>query len=308
MRSEGDRLLESISEVIRIGRDTGVRVHISHVKTAGISNWHKAEKAIGLMENARSSGTELTCDRYPYIASSTDLDAIFPQWMFDGGNDMEIRRLSDPETRRRLRAELTVQAADSSYWDRIVISSVAGTERRWMEGMTVTEISRKKMTDEIETVMDILADERLRVGAVFFSMNEENLKKFLLLPYCAVGSDSSARCLEGPTRLGKPHPRTFGTFPRFIREYVLGSGLMSLPEAVRRMTMLPASIFGIEGRGCIREGMFADLTVIDQDRIRDAATFSDPYRTSEGICHVLVNGIAVLTEGVPTDRLPGRMI
>jgi len=177
-----------------------------------------------------------------------------------------------------------------------------------MEGKTIAQISSNINSDEIETVFNILVQERLRAGAIFMSMNEDNLRKFLSLPFCAIGSDSSARSFDGPTRLGRPHPRTFGTFPRFLGAYVRDAALMPMTEAVRRTTSLPAEIFGLKGRGRLKEGMFADITVFDPARISDKATFDDPFQGPEGIPYVLVNGIPAVWEGRPTGRLSGRML
>jgi N-acyl-D-amino-acid deacylase len=308
MRSEGAMLLEAIREVITIGKGSGVRVHVSHIKTAGMQNWHKADRAISMIMDARNDGLQITCDRYPYTASSTDLDSLLPPWAFEGGNEQELQRLIHEDTRARLRKELLDQTQGSGYWERVIVSSVASERNQWMEGKTIAQISSNINSDEIETVFNILVQERLRAGAIFMSMNEDNLRKFLSLPFCAIGSDSSARSFNGPTRLGRPHPRTFGTFPRFLGAYVRDAALMPMTEAVRRTTSLPAEIFGLKGRGRLKEGMFADITVFDSARISDKATFDDPFQGPEGIPYVLVNGIPAVWEGRPTGRLSGRML
>jgi len=308
MRSEGAMLLEAIREVITIGQKAGVKVHISHIKTAGEQNWHKVDRAISLIMDARDNNLQITCDRYPYTASSTDLDSLLPSWAFEGGNDEELRRLMHKETCARLHKELLDQPQGKGYWERVIVSSVASEQNKWMEGKTIAEISRSLPADEIETVFHILVEERLRVGAIFMSMHEDNLIKFLSLPFCAIGSDSSARCFDGPTRRGRPHPRTYGTFPRFLGTYVRDAAVMPLAEAVRRATSLPAEIFGLNGRGRIREGMFADITVFDPARISDRATFDDPFQRPVGIPYVLVNGTPAVWEGRQTGRFSGRML
>jgi len=308
MRSEGAALLESVQEVISIGRAAGIRTHISHIKTAGEQNWHKADEAIALIKAARAGGMEINCDRYPYIASSTDLDSLLPSWVFEGGNDEELLRLRSEEVRIKIRNELFEQAKNRKYWERVIISSVISRASAWMEGMTIAEISRRLDCDEIEAVFNILVEEKLRVGAIFLSMNEDNLRKFLSLPFCAIGSDSSARCFDGPTRLGKPHPRTFGTFPRFFGKYVREEKLMPMAEAVYRATMLPASIFGLTGRGQVKEGFSADLVIFDPDSITDRATFENPFLKPAGITYVLVNGSPAVWEGEATQNLSGRML
>ncbi|MBA4373495.1 MAG: hypothetical protein C0402_11620 [Thermodesulfovibrio sp.] len=308
MRSEGTRLEEAVDEVIRIGRSAGIKVHISHIKTAGELNWQKADAVIRQLQQVRKEGLRLTCDRYPYVASSTDLDAILPSWVFDGGNDEELRRLNDPALRKRIEAEIGEQVSRPGYWGKIIVSSIGSEKNRWMEGMTIEEISGRLTVTGLEAFFRIIIEERLRVGAIFMSMNEDNLRKFLSLPFCMIGSDSSARCFEGPTELGKPHPRTFGTFPRLFKKYVKEEGLFSLSEAVHKSTMLAAETFGLRNRGRIREGFFADLVIFDPETIADRATFEKPYQKSAGIHSVFVNGVEAVSEGLPTGRLGGRVL
>lgn len=308
MRSEGNSLLESLREVIEIGEHAGIKVHISHIKTAGRENWHKAGAAISLIDDARQQGIQVSCDRYPYVASSTDLDSILPSWAFEGGNEDELMRISHRETRSRLRADLLAMTGDSTYWERVIISSVASAKNTWMEGKTVAQISADLASDEVDTVFGILSEERLRVGAIFLSMSEDNLRTFLSLPYCAVGSDSSARCFDGPTRTGKPHPRTFGTFPRFLGRYCRDERLMPLSAAVHKATMLPAAIFGLKGRGFLKSGMFADITLFDPETIKDTATFEFPFQRPAGIPYVLINGTPAVWEGQVTTARSGRML
>ena len=308
MRSEGEMLVESVQEVIRIGREAGIKVHISHIKTAGERNWHKAERVIELLEEARRSGVRLTCDRYPYIASSTDLDAVLPAWTYEGGNDQEMKRLKDPADSVRIGQEIRAQTGKSDYWKTVIISSVDSEKNAWMEGMTVSAISESLRLSEIDTLFRILVEERLRVGAIFLSMSEENLAKFLRLPYCMIGSDSSARSFDGPTRKGKPHARGFGTFPRFIGRYAGDTGIMGLSEAIYRTTSLPAVTFGLKNRGGLSEGMYADIVIFDPKTIMDSATYADPYQRSSGIEHVLVNGVPVIRRGEFAGTFPGRVL
>ena len=308
MRSEGTSLLESLQELIVISRAAGIKSHISHIKTAGEQNWHKCDAAISLIMAAREEGMEISCDRYPYIASSTDLDSLLPSWAFEGGNEDELQRLRSGELRLKIRQELLEQAKNRAYWERIIISSVVSPSKAWMEGMTIPEISEQLACDEIETVLTLLLEEKLRVGAIFLSMSEDNLRKFLSLPFCSIGSDSSARCFDGPTRLGKPHPRTFGTFPRLFGKYMRGERLMPLTEAIRRATMLPAKIFGLTGRGQIKKGYSADIVIFDPDTISDRATFEDPFLKPAGVPYVLVNGAVAVWEGEFIKKFSGRML
>lgn len=308
MRSEGEMLVESVQEVIRIGREADIKVHVSHIKTAGERNWHKAEKVIALLEEAKNSGIQLTCDRYPYIASGTDLDSMLPAWTYEGGNEEEIKRLMNPADRELIRKEIQSRTGKKEYWKTVIISSVDSEENAWMEGRTIADISASLKLDEIDTLFRVLINEKLRVGAIFLSMSEENLIKFLSLPYCMIGSDSSARSFDGPTRKGKPHPRGFGTFPRFLGRYVRDSGVMGLSEAVYRSTMLPAETFCLKNRGGIKEGMYADIVIFDPETIIDTATFDNPYQRSSGIQHMLVNGVPVIREGEFAGNFPGRVL
>jgi N-acyl-D-amino-acid deacylase len=255
----------------------------------------------------RSSGFT-TCDRYPYTASSTDLDALLPAWTYEGGNEEELKRLINPADRKRIRQEIQTHTGKKDYWKSVIISSVDSEENAWMEGRTIADISATTGLDEIDTLFKMLIDERLRVGAIFLSMSEENLGKFLSLPYCMIGSDSSARSFDGPTRKGKPHPRGFVTFPRFISRYAGGNGIMGLSEAIYRSTSLPASTFGLKNRGGIREGMYADIVVFDPKSIMDRATFDDPYQRPSGIQHVFVNGVPVIRAGEFAGNFPGRTL
>ncbi len=308
MRSEGARLFEAIDEVICIGREAGIKVHVSHIKTAGELNWQKAEVAIARLNEVRSEGLRLTCDRYPYIASSTDLDAILPPWVFAGGNAEELKRLKDPAMRRLIEGEIREQVNRPEYWSKIIVSSVSSEKNRWMEGLTVDDIGARLSMDNLSAFFRIVIEERLRTGAIFQSMNEDNLRKFLSLPFCMIGSDSSARCFDGSTAQGKPHPRTFGTFPKLFGRYVREEGLLSLTEAVHKSTMLAAGTFGLKRRGEIREGFYADLVLFDPDRISDQATFGNPYQPAEGIHSVFVNGIVAVSEGSLTGKLGGRVL
>lgn len=306
MRNEGDKLIEAISEVVRIGGESGVNVHISHIKTMGEQNWHKADSAIELMENARKSGITLTCDRYPYIAASTDLDSILPSWVYEGGVEEELKRLKDKDAVWKIKAGF--ERVGDSYWQGIYVSSVTKSINKWMEGNSLFDIALKTGRSPVDALLDILIDERTRVGAIFFSMNEDNLIKFLSLSYAMIGSDSSARSYSGPTRKGIPHPRGFGSFPAFIGRYARDKGIMPLSEAIRKATSLPALTFGLNNRGILREGFYADIVVFDYERIIDRATFKEPYTKPEGIIYVFVNGSLALKEGRITGGLKGRIL
>jgi N-acyl-D-amino-acid deacylase len=308
MRSEGDELIEAIEETVKIGRESGIHVHISHLKTGGKSNWGKIEKAVSTIESAREEGIDVTCDRYPYIASSTDLDAVLPSWTYAGGVEEELRRLRDIEVRAVLKDQFLSQGRMDDYWNDITIASVQSDSNKWMEGKRLLDAAKSVKKDSVDFLFDILVQEKLRIGAIFLSMNEDNLVRLLPLPYLMIGSDSSARSMDGPTRQGKPHPRTFGTFPRFLGRYARDKKLMSLGTAVHKTTLLTAKTFGLKDRGCLKPGYWADIVIYDEDLIKDCATFEDPFQKPEGIHYVIVNGSPTLREGVLSMARAGRVL
>jgi N-acyl-D-amino-acid deacylase len=308
MRSEGDKLLESIEEIIRIGRKAGVNIHISHMKTSGKKNWHKIDNAISLIEEARREGIRITCDRYPYTAASTDLDTILPPWVYEGGMKEELKRLKSSEFQEKIKKEILYEYPEIEYWGTVNIASVSSEKNRWMEGKSIAYIARHEDSETVDIFLKILIEEKLRVSAIFASMNEDNLKRFLSLPYVMIGTDSSARSTSGPTYKGKPHPRGFGSFPRFLGRYVRDNGLISMNEAIHKITMLPAKTFGISKRGVLKKGAFADLVVFDYRKIIDRATFDKPFLKPEGIYYVFVNGLSAVWEGELTGINAGRIL
>ncbi|MBM4140458.1 MAG: D-aminoacylase [Nitrospira sp.] len=308
MRSEGDELTESIEETIKIGKESGIKVHISHIKTSGEENWHKIDKVISLLQESNREGDCLTCDRYPYTASSTDLDTVLPSWTFSGSAEKELKRLKSSRLQRKIKKEVKDAHPHNDYWDKVFISSVNSEKNMWMEGKSLSEIARMKGKEPVDILCDILIEERLKVNAIFSFMHEENLKKFLSLTFCMIGSDSSARSFSGSTCKGKPHPRGFGSFPRFLGTYVRDGILMSMSEAIHKITMLPAKTFGINNRGILKEGLFADVVIFDYEKIIDRATFHDPFLRPEGIYYVIVNGSPVIWEGEMTGIKAGRVL
>src|SRR4030043_2040056 len=308
MRSEGKKLIESIKEAIKIGKEAGIKVHISHIKTSGEENWHKIEDAVSIMEKYRKEDALLTCDRYPYTSSSTDLDVILPSWTFAGGKEKELKKLKDSKIRIKIKNQILKNKSSKDYWKNIFISSLNTDKNMWMLGKSLYDISRIRDREPVDIVFDILIEENLRVGAIFSSMNEDNLKRFLSLSYCMIGTDSSARCFSGPTCKGKPHPRGFGSFPRFLGKYVRDECLMSMSEGIHKMTMLSARTFGIHKRGVIKKGAFADLVIFDQEKINDRARFEDPFLKPEGIYYVFVNGLPAIWEGKITGVRAGRIL
>jgi N-acyl-D-aspartate/D-glutamate deacylase len=308
MRSEGDKLAEAVEELIAIGKKTGMKVHISHIKTSGEKNWHKIDRVISMIENARKKGIQITCDRYPYTASSTDLDTVIPSWAYEGGAEEELKRLKSPSVRKKIEKEILHEHSEQDYWKNVYVTAVASGKNRWMEGKSIAFIANREGSGPVDALIRILIEEKLRVGAIFSSMSEDNLRRFLSLPYAMIGTDSSARSFSGITCKGKPHPRGFGSFPRFVGRYVREIGLMTMSEAIHKMTSLPARTFGIQKRGVLKRGAFADIVVFDPHKISDTATFDQPFLKPEGIYYVFVNGIPALREGRLTNAKAGRIL
>ncbi|OGW53349.1 MAG: hypothetical protein A2Y81_03520 [Nitrospirae bacterium RBG_13_43_8] len=308
MRSEGDRLLESIEETIRIGMEAGIKIHISHIKTSGRENWNKIGRALSLIEEAGKQGVSLTCDAYPYTSSSTDLDTVLPSWVYSGGREGELERLKNTSLREKIKKQILAIHPAKDYWKKISISSVSSEKNRWMEGRSLYDIASFQGKEPVDILCDILIEERLMVSAIFASMHERNLKKFLSLPCCMIGTDSAARSFSGPTYKGKPHPRGFGSFPRFLGKYVRGEGLIGMSEGIHKITVLPARRFGIHKRGIIKRGAYADIVIFDYTKIIDKPTYKEPFTKSEGIYYVFVNGVPALRDGQLTDSKSGRIL
>lgn len=306
MRSEGDGLLESVEEALRIARESNIHVHLSHLKTSGEENWGKLDGVLEKIDEAAGNGLSVTCDRYPYIAGSTDLDAVLPAWTFVGGAGKEIERLKN--SREKIAADILKVCPDPSCWDKIVISSLNREKNKWMEGKSISEIGESLNKAPLDLVFDVLLEEDLNVGAIFFSMNEENLQTILKQHYCMIGSDSTARSFDGITARGKPHPRGFGCSPRVLGRYVRELGVLNIGEAVYKMSGFPAKTFNIPMRGVIRKGYFADITVFDPETVSDTADYHDPFQKPEGIHYVLVNGVPVVLGGDVTGALPGQVL
>ena len=308
IRGEGDSVETAVEEFIAIGRATGVRLQLSHVKVAGKKNWGKVDAIIQRLLTARAEGLDMACDRYPYRASATSLSALFPGWVREGGRDEMLRRLADPASRERIVRELAASRDEWADWSDVVVSHAPAPQFRDAEGRSLQDIAAERGARPPDLACELLAATRGRAGVVIFSMAEENIEKWLRLPFVAIGSDSSCRAAEGPTAKGKPHPRTFGTFARVLARYVRERRVLALPEAIRRMTSLAATRLGLSDRGVLRPGAFADITVFDPDTITDRATYQDPYRYSEGVCHVLVNGAVAMEEGQLTGVRNGRFL
>ena len=308
MRDEGDKLEAALSETINISKESGVSAQVSHIKTWGEKNWRKIDKIESMLEDARAEGIKITCDRYPYTAAATDLDIILPDWVYEGGNTKEKKRLEDPLCRERIIKEMEQEGLSQEFWGTIMISSVFNKEKRSYEGKTIGEISKKLKIAPLEFVLDLLYEEDCKVSVIFFNMSEENLVRILKWDSVMIGSDSSLRSLKGVLNYGKPHPRGYGTFSRVIRKYVNETSILSIEEAIYKMTGFPAQKLRLKDRGVLKEGYFADITIFDQETITEKATFTNPHNYSKGVKHVLVNGKLTIKDGKHEGVMNGEIL
>jgi N-acyl-D-amino-acid deacylase len=314
IRSEGDRLLESIDELIEIARRSGAPAEIYHLKMAGRENWDLYEQAIQRIEAARAQGLRITADMYTYPAGATGLDAAMPLWVQAGGRDAWIARLRDPAIRARVAAEMR---APGQGWENLFHG--AGAEgmllaefdnpalRRYV-GRTLADVARERGKSPEETAMDLVVEDGSRVGTIYFLMSEDNVRRQIRLPWVSFGSDAGSIATEPPFLSSNPHPRAYGNFSRLLGRYVRDEHLITLQEAVRRLTSLPAGNLGLTDRGALRVGHFADLAIFDPATIADRATFERPHQYSVGMRHVFVNGTQVLANGEHTGATPGRFV
>lgn len=308
IRNEGDEIEAALSETINISKESGVNTQVSHIKTWGEKNWGKIGKIKQLLDDARSKGIPITCDRYPYTAAATDLDVILPGWVYEGGTVEEKKRLGDPLYRERIIKEMEHEGKSHEFWGTIMISSVFNNKNRSFEGKTIAEIAEALRVLPLEFVLDLLYEEDCRVSVIFFNMSEENLAKILNWDFVMIGSDSSLRSLKGALNYGKPHPRGYGTFSRVIRKYVNETPILSIEEAVYKMTGMPAQKLDMKERGLLKEGFFADITIFDQKTIAEKATFTNPHNYSKGINHVLVNGKLTIKDGKHEGVMNGEIL
>ena len=300
IRSEGPGLLEALDEIILVAREARIPLQISHLKTAGSANWHKLPQAFEKIEKAQAQGAPITADRYPYLASNAGLQALLPDWAFEGGKEAQLRRLQDPSTRRQLQKEILANHPEAKYWEKILISEAVSEENQQWVGLTVAEAAVRDAKSPLEFVFDLLLQESMQVEAIYFIMNEKNLLEILSKPYVMIGSDSACRAHYGPLCKGRSHPRAFGTFPRILGHYVNKEGVLTLEEAVHKMTGAPAQKLGLKDRGLIRQGFKADIVIFDPRKIADTATYQNPASYPEGIDCVIVNGAITLENGSHT--------
>lgn len=315
MRSEGNRLIEGIEELIRIAREAKIPAEIYHLKAAGKSNWAKMDAAIALIEKARKQGLKITADMYTYPAGSTGLDAAMPPWVLDGGYEAAFKRLKDPATRKKIAQEILTP---SDKWenlflsagsaDRVLLVGFKNDSLKKYTGKTLAEVARLRGEEITDTIMNLVVEDQSRVGAVYFMMDEENLKKQIRLPWVSFGSDGGSMAAEGVFLKSSTHPRAYGNFARLLGKYVREEKVIPLEEAVRRLTGLPATNLALDRRGLLKAGYFADVVVFDPKTIGDKATFEQPHQYSVGMQHVFVNGKQVLKDGQHTGAKPGRAL
>jgi N-acyl-D-amino-acid deacylase len=315
IRSEGNKLIEAVDELIRIGREANIPAEIYHLKAAGRANWPKMDQVIAKIESARSEGLKITADMYTYEAGSTGLDAAMPPWVLDGGYDAAYKRLADPDTRKRIARAIRTPSPDwenlylaAGSADRVILVEFKSEALKPLTGRTLAEAAKLRGEDPVETIMNLVLEDRSRVGAVYFMMSEENIRKQIALPWMAFGSDASSMAPAAPFTKSSTHPRAYGNFARLLGKYVREEKVIPLHEAVRRLSGLPATNLELDRRGFIRAGMFADVVVFDPATIADRATFEQPHQYSTGVVHVFVNGTQVLKDGEHTGATPGRAV
>jgi N-acyl-D-amino-acid deacylase len=315
IRSEGDDIVRATGEFLRIVRESGIRGEIFHLKTGGRDNWAKMDEVIGIVEKARAEGLEITADAYPYAAGMAGLLASFPPWIQDGGVEAAIKRMRDPATRQRIIQEMRTPSKgwESLYLqcgspDRILLIAFNNESLKPLTGKTLAQVAEMRGRSPEETAMDLLIEDNGQVLAIYFSQSEENLKKTLPLPWLSFCTDEAAYAPEGVFLGAGAHPRAYGTYPRILGKYVRDEKLMTLQEAVRKMSALPAETLRIERRGRLQTGYFADIVVFDPSKVKDLATFEKPHQYATGIVHVLVNGVQVLRDGEHTGAKPGRVV
>ena len=315
MRSEGDRFLEALDELLLIAKQANVHAQVYHLKAAGQQNWPKMQQAIDKIAAARKSGLKITADMYAYTAGATGLDAAMPTWVQEGGIDDWVARLKQPEIRARVIKEMRdpnadfeslLQAAGSA--DRVLLIGFKTEKLKPLTGKTLAEVARMRGVSPEDAAIDLVIEDHTRVGTAYFLMSEENVKLGLAQPWVNIGSDAEASAPEGPFLLSNPHPRTYGTFARFLGHYVRDEKVTTLQDAIRRLTSLPAETFKLKNRGCLKRECFADIVVFDPATIKDHAIFDKPHQYATGVQHVFVNGVQVLRDGEHTGAKPGQVV
>ena len=315
LRSEGNAFLEGLDELITIAREAKLPAEIYHLKAAGEANWPKLDAALQRIEHARAEGLRITANMYTYTAGATGLDAAMPPWVQEGGYQAWAARLKDPAIRARVRTEMLrpTQDWESLYLaagspDRIRFAGFKNPRLKPLTGKTLAEVARQRGTSPEDTAMDLVIEDGSRVSTIYFMMSEENLRKQMRQHWVSFGSDAPSLAPKGAFLKTSPHPRAYGNFSRLLGTYVREEKILTLQEAIRRLTSLPAENLKLEGRGALKPGYFADLVVFDPATITDRATFDRPHQYATGVSHVWVNGVPVLRHGRHTGAKPGRVV
>ena len=312
IRSEGKQLLEGIDELIRISREAQIPAEIYHLKASGEDHWGKMDAAIAKVEAARRDGLKITADMYTYTASSTGLNACIPLWAQSGGAEAMRQRFRDPKERQKILREMTASTPSTENRvnapEKILLVDFKNEKLKSLQGKTLAEVAKLRNTSAAETVLDLMTADESRVGVVYFTMSEDNVRKQIVLPWVSFGSDGSSMATEGVFLKSNTHPRAYGNFARLLGKYVREEKLIPLTEAIRKLTSLPAQNLGLDLRGSLQEGFFADVVVFDPQTIQDHATFEKPHQYSTGVNYVLVNGQLVLSEGQHTGVRSGRAL
>jgi N-acyl-D-amino-acid deacylase len=315
MRSEGNRLLESMDELIRIADEANIRAEIYHLKMSGKENWSKYDAVVKKIDSARAAGLHITTDMYTYVAGATGLDASMPPWVQEGGYEKWSERLQDPAIRKKVLEAMRTSANDwenlmyaAGTSDNLLLVGFENDSLRHYTGKTLTEVAKIHGKSPEETAMDLVIADGSRVGTVYFLMTEDNVKKQVALPYMSFGSDAGSMAPEGDFLNYSTHPRAYGNFARVLGKYVRDEKVISIEEAVRKLSSLPASNLKIKKRGSLTEGYFADLAIFNPETVQDHATFAEPHQLSTGMVHVFVNGEQVLKDGEHTGATPGKVV
>ncbi|MBL6661393.1 MAG: D-aminoacylase [Flavobacteriaceae bacterium] len=315
MRSEGNKLLESVDELLTIANEAGIPAEIYHLKQSGKKNWGKLDRVIQKVDSARAKGLKITTDMYTYTAGATGLDASMPPWVQEGGLEQWIQRLKDPQIRKRVIKEMQtdtdewenlMRAAESP--DKLILVGFKNDSLKYLTGKTLTEVAKIKGKSPEETAIDLVIQDGSRVGTVYFLMDEENVKRQIQLPYMSFGSDAGSLAPEGVFLKNSTHPRAFGNFARLLGKYVRDEQLIPMEEAIYKLSGLPATNLKIKERGFLKENYFADIVVFDPKSIRDFATFENPMQYATGVEQVWVNGTHVLENGTHTGAFGGRFV
>lgn len=314
MRSEGDRLIEAIRETVQIARESGAPAEIYHLKVAGKANWGKLDEAIRTVEAARASGTRITADMYVYTAGATGLDASMPNWVQEGGIDKWVARLKDPAIRAKVAEEMRRPASDweNLYYaagpDGLLLLEFKNPKLKPLTGKTLSQVARMRNQSPEETAMDLVIEDDTRVGTAYFLMSEDNIKRQVALPWVSFGSDAAAPAPEGVFLLSSDHPRAYGNFARVLAKYTRDEQVISLQEAIRKLTSLPADNLSLQDRGRLRAGTFADVVLFDPKTIQDHSTYEKPQQLATGVQDVWVNGVMALKDGEATRQWSGRAL